>query len=234
MVRSWSKPCGDGDTGTFNPRRSQIGRSATGPETPELLERIARHRERHSDRRERRTLVSTLLRHVPSARPDRRIGELVAALAQAGVFRLRAVLVGTVAYQIYGPMLGLRLPHAGVRTGDLDIAQFREISVAVEDSSIPILNVLREVDPSFRDLDHVFEPGRTAAYRSNDGTRVEFRLPIAGERAIPPSRCPPSALTPSRCGSSTISFVIPFRRPFFTAKVSMCRCRNRRGLRFTS
>jgi hypothetical protein len=37
------------------------------------------------------------------------IGDVVAGLARAGVFRLRSVLVGTVAYQSYPAILGVEL-----------------------------------------------------------------------------------------------------------------------------
>jgi hypothetical protein len=42
-------------------------------------------------------------------RPIPEIGAVIAALAKAGVFRLRGILVGTVAYQTYAAMLGVRL-----------------------------------------------------------------------------------------------------------------------------
>src|SRR5215471_10505050 len=64
-----------------------------GPETPELLERIKSHKRARDDERERRALVSTLIRFgLP--RPIPEIGNIVSALARAGVFRLRGVLVG--------------------------------------------------------------------------------------------------------------------------------------------
>src|SRR5665213_298837 len=73
-----------------------IGRKRTqlyvGPETPELLERIAHHRETRDDTRERRSLVSTLVRSFNLPRPNPEIGEIIEALAQAGIFRLRGVL----------------------------------------------------------------------------------------------------------------------------------------------
>src|ERR1017187_6561302 len=53
-----------------------------GPENPELLERIAHHREARDDERERRTLVSTLVRSFSLPRPIPQIGNIVAALAR--------------------------------------------------------------------------------------------------------------------------------------------------------
>ena len=67
-----------------------------GADTPELLERIAHHREARNDERERRALVSTLVRSFNLPRPIPETGDTIAALAKAGVFRLRGILVGTV------------------------------------------------------------------------------------------------------------------------------------------
>ena len=93
-----------------------------GPETPELLLQIEHHRQARNDLRERHALVSTLIRSANLPRPPREIGEVLVALAREGVFRLRAVLIGTVAYQTYPGLLGTRLPAQTVLTGDLDIA----------------------------------------------------------------------------------------------------------------
>ena len=88
-----------------------------GPETPELLEQIRHHKAVRDDERERRSLVSTLVRSFRLPRPIPEIGNVLEALAEAGVFRLRGVLVGTVAYQTYSAMLGVRLPLAVLQTG---------------------------------------------------------------------------------------------------------------------
>lgn len=114
-----------------------------GPETPELLDQISQHRQMRDDERERRALVSTLVRAYGLQRPPKEIGDIIAALAKAGVFRLRGILVGTVAYQTYAPMLGKQLPHSILQTGDVDIAQFKNVSVAVGDQTPPLLEILK-------------------------------------------------------------------------------------------
>ena len=50
-------------------------------------------------------------------------------------------------------MLGAKLPISAQQTGDVDIAQFEYISVAVGDKTPPVLEVLKEVDRRF-DLCH--------------------------------------------------------------------------------
>ncbi|VIO79215.1 GSU2403 family nucleotidyltransferase fold protein [Bradyrhizobium ivorense] len=160
-------------TGT-GPERSQ---RYVGPETPELLEKIERHKEIREDERERRTLVSTLVRSLGLPRPAAEIGEIIAALARAGVFRLRGVLVGTIAYQTYAAMLGLRLPSASTITMDIDIAQFTNVSIAIGDRTAPMLEVLKEVNKSFRPVSNVVDGRRATSYSATGGLRVDFLTP---------------------------------------------------------
>src|ERR1700694_2279653 len=162
-----------------------------GPETPELLERIAHHREIRDDIRERRALVSTLIRSFGLPRPVPEIGNILAALAKAGVFRLRGVLVGTVAFQTYPAMLGVRLAGAPLQTGDVDIAQFKNVSVAVEDSTdAPVLDVLKEVDKTFRAVPHVVDGRRVTSYAARGGLRVDFLTPNEGGETGEPQALP--------------------------------------------
>ncbi|SRR5579871_1629036 len=151
-----------------------------GPETPELLEQITHHQQARHDERERRALVSTLVRSFGLPRPVHEIGEILSALAKAGIFRLRSVLVGTVAYQTYSAMLGVRLPISSLQTGDVDIAQFKNISVAIEDQTPPVFDVLKNVDNTFRAVPHVNDKRRVSSYLSKGGLRVDFLTPNDG------------------------------------------------------
>lgn len=161
-----------------------------GPETPELLHRIEQQKEIRDDARERRSLVTTLTRSHNLPRPVPEIGDIIAALAKAGVFRLRGVLVGTVAYQTYSAMLGVRLGAAAIQTGDVDIAQFRNVSIAVEDSTPPVLDVLRDVDKSFRAVPHIVDGRRVTSYAAKSGLRVDFLTPNQGAETGNPQSLP--------------------------------------------
>jgi hypothetical protein len=161
-----------------------------GPETPELLDRIAHHKETRDDERERRALVSTLVRSFGLPRPIPEIGDVIAALAKAGVFRLRGVLVGTVAYQTYAAMLGVRLSAAPLQTGDIDIAQFKNVSVAIGDSTPPVLDILKEVDKTFRAIPHVVDGRRVTSYTAKGGLRVDFLTPNEGQETGKPQALP--------------------------------------------
>lgn len=168
-----------------------------GAETPELLDRIAKHREARGDERERRALVSALARSLGFSRVPPDLGDIVSALARAGVFRLRAVLVGTMAYLTYAPMLGAsELAVSGRRaqrdvshTDDVDIAQFGDISIAVGDRIPPILDVLQEVDPSFHPVPGLHKSDVTK-YVGKGGKRIDFITPNVGPETDAPQRLP--------------------------------------------
>jgi hypothetical protein len=111
-----------------------------GPDTPELRERVERLQHEIAGLREReegrRSLVQMLrVNGVP--RIDAATGKVLQALARAGVFRLRGVLVGTHAFRLYPLILGVVIPEAHHATEDIDLAQFHEISVALDDKVDP-------------------------------------------------------------------------------------------------
>ena len=165
------------------------GQRYVGRETPELLAQIAAHKASRTYRRDQRTLVATLVRSGNLPRPLPPIGDLVAALAGAGVFRLRGVLIGTVAYQTYAAMLGIRLPASMVQTADVDVAQFADVSAAIGDTTRPMADVLREVDASFRPVPRI-DPPRAVSYAATSGLRVDFLTPNRGRETEEPQRLP--------------------------------------------
>lgn len=149
-----------------------------------LDDRIARHAALKPDIRGRRQLVATLKRAGFPA-PDALTGELLAALARAGVFRLRACLAGTIAFSCYPALLGVRLPAAAMRTEDLDLAQFHGIAVSIGEAAEPLLDSLRQVDPSFAPVPSLQSPLLSHTLRNARGYRVELLTPHQGsdERA---------------------------------------------------
>lgn len=160
-----------------------------GPETPELLQRIAEHKAGRAYRQDQRSLVAMLVRGGNLPRPTPQIGGLVAALADAGVFRLRGVIVGTVAYQTYSAMLGVRLPATMAQTSDVDVAQGADVSAAVIDATKPMPDVLRHFDPTFRPVPHI-HAGGDASYLAASGLRVDFLTPNRGRETEEPQHLP--------------------------------------------
>jgi len=172
-------------------RKSEEGwkQKYVGPETLELLEKIVNHKKKKSEISHRIALVSTLIRSTSLPRVQPKVGHVISALAKAGVFRLRGVLVGTIAYQTYAGMLGTRLPISAVQTGDVDIAQAADISIAVKDRTPPMLNVLKQTDQTFREVPHTYDSRRTTSYVSSS-IRVDFLTPNEGKDTDKPKLLP--------------------------------------------
>lgn len=107
--------------------------------------------------------------------PDSFTGSVIEALAQAGVFRLRGVIVGTVAFQTYAGHLGVRLPSAAIRTGDLDLAQDYGVSVALDDKlDQPLFEILKTVDPAFVPVSTLTNPLSANTFSRPGGYRVDI------------------------------------------------------------
>lgn len=146
---------------------------------PEIEKRVAGSQSLKAGYRERRSLVSSL-RAAGLPAPDRITGDVVEALWKGGVFRLRGVLVGTVAFQTYAGLLGARLPGSALMTSDVDVAQFHSVSLLMGDSSPPIGEVLAGVDPSFKPVPPAGRGRLAAAYANDQGYKVEFLTPNRG------------------------------------------------------
>jgi hypothetical protein len=150
-------------------------RRYVGPaDDAEISRRVEAFKEIKDDTRARRRIVSTLTRDAGLPAPERFSGEIVEALARAGIFRLRAVLVGSVAFSAYAGLLGMRLPQAVMMTGDADFAQDFAISSEVGDSLPPILDILQAVDPTFRAIPHRSGSPRSTSFINSTSYQVEF------------------------------------------------------------
>jgi hypothetical protein len=160
----------DQPDGEGRQRRRYVGPA----DDPLIAERVETFKGEKSDYKARRKFVSTLTREAGLIAADRFTGDVIQALAKAGLFRLRGILVGTVAFQCYSAYLGIRLPSAAILTGDADLAQDFSISAEVADSLPPILDLLNELDPTFRAVRHISGGPRSHAFRNQTGYRVEF------------------------------------------------------------
>lgn len=158
-----------------------------GEDTDEIRSRIESHEEllaTAKERRAERSRLVRLLRAEGMTPTDRATGSILSAMADAGTFRLGGTLVGTNAFRLYEGELGIRLPLGGMaNTGDIDIAQFERLSIALED----------QVDPglaeTFSTLKFVplpgLAPGRVWRWaQGGSGQLVEFLTPAFGEETI--------------------------------------------------
>jgi hypothetical protein len=181
----------------------KLKQTYVGAETPDLLERLQQQRLGLDAERARRDIVRALVQGRAAAGVPPSVGRVLAALADSGVFRMRAVLVGTVAFQAYGPMLGVRLSGAALMTEDIDIAQFRAISIAVEDRTPPVLETLQAVDPTFRAVSRPFHTMPDSYVTDGAGKlKVEFLTPMRG-----PDEDAPVALPALGTGAQPLRFL---------------------------
>lgn len=137
-------------------------------------------------RRARMTRLARTLRAEGFIATDRETGSMLLAFARAGVFRLGGTLVGTTAYSLYQGELGVRMDHEDLaQTGDIDLASFERLSVAlddkVEEAPADILTALK-FDPVPGIGDHQVWKWR----QSHSETMVEFLTPAFGEETVRP------------------------------------------------
>jgi hypothetical protein len=158
-----------------------------GPDTPELRTRVARMQRARTDLRQReesrRALVQMVrVKGVPRA--DAATGKVLQALARAGVFRLRGVLIGSHAFRLYPLILGVAIPEAHHATEDIDLAQFQEISVALDDQADPKVHEALAQVGTLSPTASLY-PAQPTGYRVAD-TLVELLTPNRGpERDAP-------------------------------------------------
>jgi hypothetical protein len=151
-----------------------------GEDSAETAARIARHRDLAAGREARDALRSRLIRILRAeglSPSDPATGSMLAALAQAGTFRLGGTLVGTQAFRLYENELGIRFAQTEtMQTADIDIAQFEHLSLALDDRVDPTL------EDTFRKLEFAPLPAMSPrAYwrwrQTRSDIRVEFLTP---------------------------------------------------------
>lgn len=168
---------------------TEVRKAYIGEDGPALRTRLDRHAALRSEAeargRERARLVR-ILRAEGFMGMDATNGSLLAALAGAGVFRLGGTIVGTHAFRLYEGELGLRYRlDDTAQTGDLDIASFQRLSLALDDRvDPPVAAVLK---------DFAFDPvpalGNAPAWRwrqSRGEALVEFLTPAFGAEGVQP------------------------------------------------
>lgn len=151
-----------------------------GPATdPSITDRIERFGEIKSSFKRRQTLVRALVgAGLPT--PDHVSGAIVEAMWKAGFFRLRGVLLGTLAFQTYAGPLGVNLGSRPLMTRDADFAQFWGVSENIGESISDPLTILRGVDPTFRPVPNVNDPVVSTRYRNRMDYAVDFLTPNRG------------------------------------------------------
>lgn len=162
----------------YDPLRGKKARKYVGPKAdPAVTDRVNAFGRIKDNYRSRLEAVR-MLRAAGFSQPDALSGALLDSIAKAGFFRLRGVLIGTIAFQTYPGLVGAH-PDRHLQTGDIDLAQDHGISVAVDDQVEPLVESIQAVDPSFRSLPNLNGPPETALVNST-GYKVEFLVPNRG------------------------------------------------------
>ncbi|MEQ8505100.1 MAG: GSU2403 family nucleotidyltransferase fold protein [Rhodospirillales bacterium] len=163
----------------------QLRHKYIGPDTNDIKQQIEVGKETIEDVRETRKRTREMVKILTNTgynRPDPVTSRLLARLASAGAFRLRAVLVGTHAYRCYDGLLGVKLPETTAVTADVDVAQFKTISIAVDDQiEKPIDDLLEEIDSRFDFVPRLDPKDGHAEWRIKGGDLTfELLCPLVG------------------------------------------------------
>jgi hypothetical protein len=158
----------------------EVQETYVGPVTSkDITDKVNRFNEIKADFLERREIVKALLSAgLPAT--DATTGNVIEALAQAGFFRIRGVLVGTTAYQCYSGILGVKLSLTTLRTQDADLAQYLSIAREMDDATPPVLDVLQSVDHSFHAISSAMDSRQVVSFINSRGYKVEFLTPNRG------------------------------------------------------
>lgn len=160
-----------------------------------VLERIAaRHRTERGDRAADEVSIQrlcTLLRAGGALVTDAVSARVLRALADAGVFRLDGVLVGTHAFVVLGNVLGVRWSGAWLRTQDIDIAAEASMSVAVSEATGDVPEVLEALEMGFLPVPQL-DPRRpsTSFKVRGQGLRLDLVTPAPHPRRTQPVAIP--------------------------------------------
>lgn len=163
---------------------SDVRKTYIGEETPELLARLDNLkalRARTEERRKHRMRLVRILRAEGYLSVDAATGSLLSAMAAAGVFRLGGTIVGTNAFRFYEGILGVRLGFDQMaQTGDIDIASFERLSLALEDTVTPPLQkILGEF--AFDEVPALRDEGVWRWRQTRSDLLVEFLTPSFDE-----------------------------------------------------
>lgn len=163
-----------------------------GPDTEEIRERMERAQQVNQDRKKRekqRSSLARMCREGGLTRIDAQTGKILLVLSKAGVFRLRAVLVGTHAFRCYPAILGVEIPEALAVTEDIDVAAFQSISVALDDQIEPDMAAALGGVGEFIAVPSIHTP--PTAWRDRDsGSLVELLTPNEGPESNEPVELP--------------------------------------------
>ncbi len=144
-----------------------------GPaDDPAVVERASEIRRAATDAKQRRSTVA-LLKRAGLPAPTLEVGRLLEALANAGLFERGLMLVGTIAYQQFAPLLGVIPTASALQTQDADLAA-ASLAVHADQEGVALIDILRRADATYTPalgLDRKALPKR---FRSASGFDIDM------------------------------------------------------------
>jgi hypothetical protein len=171
----------------------QVVQRYLGPDSKELrrtLDAIANKRVESAEQRATMDRLAAMLLKGGAQREQAGVTAVLSLLADLGLFRRGAVLVGTQAFRAYGGLLGVRLPGASLRTQDIDGAHRIDVAVAAAPEGAP------EVEGSRARLGFLAVPGLdprepSTSFKVRRGElRLDFVTPSRRKAAEAPVTVP--------------------------------------------
>lgn len=145
----------------------------------ELAAKVAEFEAAKAGYSARMEIISTLKSAGVTA-PTGKLANLLLGLHEAGVLE-RAIVLGTIAFQAYGAMLGAKFGQSAFHTLDLDMTQSEAVSLAVErKSDVPLLKVLMDLDDTFREVPGMDPRTPPVSYINRDKIRLDVLMPFTG------------------------------------------------------
>lgn len=163
-----------------------------GPSTPVLDRWVERVRTLNANQRadgSRRSELVRMLRAGGLSPPPSGVVTVLRSLSDAGVFDVGGVLVGTRAFQLYGPMLGRIFSGRAVSTQDIDIAQDSvvDIAVAAGSQSLDVPAELKALKLGFHAVPGLDPRRPSTSYKIRGRElRVDFLTPLEGAEGDQP------------------------------------------------
>jgi hypothetical protein len=127
----------------------------------------------------RMEIISTL-KSAGVAAPTGKLANLLLGLHEAGVLE-RAIVVGTIAFQAYGAILGTKFGQSAFHTLDVDLTAAETISFAMENTdTAPLLDVLTSLDETFCAVPGINHRTPPVSYINHDKIRLDVLMPLLG------------------------------------------------------
>ncbi|WP_448956100.1 GSU2403 family nucleotidyltransferase fold protein [Labrys neptuniae] len=146
-----------------------------GPERDEEVAEEAKLVRMEAERAKARRTQVSMLKRAGLPGPSLEVGRLLEAVAHAGLFDNGLVLVGTLAFSLYAPIVGAVLSGSFVQTQDAD---FAVASIAAARADADLASVLNRADPSFRAVPGLGRGDLPKRFRAASGFEVEILTPV--------------------------------------------------------